>query len=215
MQILSINLGTERKITRKKNEERNTGIYKQPVAGLVEVTRLGLPGDVIADKKNHGGPDQALYLYGQADYDWWAGELGRPLAPGTFGENLTISELESATFNIGDKLLVGEVILQVTSPRIPCATLAARMEDPHFVKKFKAAERPGLYCRVLKTGKISTGVAISVEPYQGETIGLIEMYRDYYKPNMSAEQLQRYLNAPIDERSQAEIESILDGSNEL
>ena len=42
--------------------------------------------------------------------------MGRNLGPGTFGENLTISGLESEKFNIGDMLHIGEVALQVTAP---------------------------------------------------------------------------------------------------
>ena len=205
MNILSINLGTKRTITRK-NVKYTTGIFKQPVDGPAEVTLLGLAGDMIGDLKNHGGPDQALYLYGQADYDWWATELGRQLAPGTFGENLTISGLESAAFNVGDKLLTGEVVLQVTAPRIPCATFAARMEDPLFVKKFKAGERPGLYCRVLQPGQITTGLAVTVEPYQEQTVSILEMYRDNYDPDNMKAKVHRYLNAPIDMRSRTQLE---------
>jgi MOSC domain-containing protein YiiM len=62
----------------------------------------------------------------------------------TFGENLTVSELESAALNIGDLLHIGAVTLQVTSPCIPCGTLAGRMEIPTFVKQFRFAKRPGL-----------------------------------------------------------------------
>ncbi len=69
----------------------------------------------------------------------WARNSG----PGTFGDNLTLSDLESAQFNIGDRFHIGSVMLEVTAPRIPCATLAARMGDPHFVKKYRRAERPG------------------------------------------------------------------------
>lgn len=208
MKILSINVGQARKIIRK-NIARVTGIYKQPTNGPVEITTLGLVNDVIADKKHHGGPDQALYLYGQTDYDWWAEQLGRELLPGTFGENLTISELESTAFNIGDKLLVGEVILQVTSPRLPCATLSARMEDPQFVKKFKAAERPGLYCRVLQAGQIEPGDTVTIERFQEDTVSLLEMYRDAYNPDKSEAGLRRFLAAPIDERSRRYKEALL------
>jgi MOSC domain-containing protein YiiM len=45
----------------------------------------------------------------------------------------------------------------LTAPRIPCGTLALRMGDPGFVKQFRAAERPGLYCRVVRAGDIQVG----------------------------------------------------------
>lgn len=196
MQLISINLGEERTLQRKDHIEQ-TGIFKSPTDKPVQVKKLGMEGDVVVSKKHHGGPDQAVYIYGMADYAWWEKEIGKALAPGTFGENLNISELESAQFNIGDYLHIGDVTLQVTAPRIPCGTFAARMEDPHWVKKFRHAERPGLYCRMLKEGIVKTGDAVSVEKYIGETISIIQVFRDYYEKHKSAETIHRHLNAPV------------------
>lgn len=208
MQLISINIGKERTQQRKDYIE-TTGIYKMPVNEPVEIKTLGIDGDAICDKKNHGGPDQAIYVYGGADYAWWSNELGRELAPGTFGDNLTIRDLESAQFNIGDYIHVGNMILQVTSPRIPCNTFATRMNDPQWVKKFRRAERPGLYCRVIKEGVVKAGDPVSIEKYTGETIALLQMYRDYYEKNKSEETLRRHLNAPIDIRSRRDLEEEL------
>jgi MOSC domain-containing protein YiiM len=143
------------------------------------------------------------------DYEWWSSELGRTLGAGTFGENLTISELESAKFNIGDYLHVGAITLQVTAPRIPCGTFARRMEDSKFVKHFRSAERPGLYCRVIKEGNIKAGDEVRVEVYTGETISLIQMYRDYYEKDKSRETLERHLAAPIAVRARVDLEAEL------
>lgn len=208
MKLLSINIGKERQQQRKDYVE-TTGIYKMPVDRPVEITSLGIEGDAICDKKNHGGPDQALYLYGGADYAWWEQELGQTLAPGTFGDNLTISGLISAAFNVGDYLHIGEVTLQVTSPRIPCGTFATRMGDPQWVKKFRAAERPGLYVRVIKEGVIKAGDPVTVEKYMGETISILEMYREHYVKDKSEESLRKHLNAPIDIRSRRDLEEEL------
>jgi MOSC domain-containing protein YiiM len=204
MKLLSINIGKERQQQRKDYIE-TTGIYKLPMDGPVEIKSLGIDGDAICDTKNHGGVDQALYVYGSADYAWWSKEIGRELTPGTFGENLTISDLESAEFNVGDYIHVGEVTLQVTSPRIPCGTFATRMEDPHWVKKFKAAERPGLYVRVIRAGVIKTGDAVTVEKYIGETISILQMYREHYVKDRNEELVHRQLNAPIDIRSRTSL----------
>ena len=208
MQLISINIGKERQQQRKDYVE-TTGIYKMPMNQPVEIKSLGIEGDAICDKKNHGGPDQALYIYGGADYAWWSQEIGKELAPGTFGDNLTISELESAQFNVGDHIHVGEVSLQVTSPRIPCGTFATRMDDPQWVKKFRAAERPGLYVRVLKEGVIKAGDPVTVEKYTGETISIVQMYREYYVKNKSEQSLRQHLNAPIDIRSRRDLEEEL------
>ncbi len=196
MKIISINLGVEREI-QTANSNTKTGIYKLPVQGAVHVSEPGLDGDVIYSKKNHGGPDQAVYIYGTVDTAWWEKELGKEIAPGTFGENLTIGELESANFNAGDFLHIGDVTLQVTSPRIPCGTFASRMEDSAWVKKFLQAERPGFYCRVMRAGVIKAGDAVSFEKFTGETISILQLYRDYYEKNKTEEMLRRHLSAPV------------------
>jgi MOSC domain-containing protein YiiM len=209
MNLMSVNLGQERILQRKDRVER-TGIFKFPTQEAVKVTKLGLEDDVIISKKHHGGPDQAVYVYGAADYAWWSKELGIEIAPGTFGENLTISDLESAQFSIGDTIHIDDVTLQVTAPRIPCGTFATRMNDPQWVKRFRQAERPGLYCRVLHDGFVQTGGPISIERYTGETISIPEMFRDYYEKVKSEEILRRHLRAPIAIRDRRDLEKELE-----
>lgn len=208
MQLTSINIG-QKQTLQSGDKSEITGIFKQPVSGPIQITTLGIAEDFIGSPKHHGGPDQAVYVYGTKDYEWWSTELGREVDAGTFGENLTISELESAKFNIGDFLHVGEVTLQVTAPRIPCGTFARRMEDPQFVKRFREAERPGLYCRVIKEGVVKTGDEVRVEIYTGETISVIQMYRDYYEKDKSEETLRRSLAAPIAVRARVDLEEEL------
>jgi len=208
MKLMSVNLGQERLLQHKKRVE-HTGIFKFPVEKPVNVTRLGLEQDVIVSKKHHGGPDQAVYIYGGTDYQWWSKELQKEISPGMFGDNLTIGELESAQFNVGDYLHIGEVSLQVTAPRIPCETFAARMEDPQWVKKFRYAERPGLYCRVIKEGLVKAGDTVSMEKYTDETISVLEMFRDYYDRNKSEETIRRHLQAPIAIRARRDVEKDL------
>jgi len=203
MRLISINIGQEQTLIRP-NKTEQTGIFKKPVTGSVQITETGLPGDFIGDSEHHGGPDQAIYIYGMVDYDWWARELGRETFPGLFGENLTISELSSADFNIGDLLHIGAATLQVTAPRIPCGTLAGRMEIPPFAKQFRFAERPGLYCRVIREGMVQSGDPVTVVKYPHETVSIVEAMRDYYQPDLSAATLQRYLNAPIASRMRKE-----------
>ncbi|HSM71236.1 MAG TPA: MOSC domain-containing protein [Anaerolineales bacterium] len=208
MELISINIGKERTQQRREYLE-TTGIYKMPKNGPVEIQSLGIEGDAICDKKHHGGVDQAVYVYGGADYNWWSQELGRNLAPGTFGDNLTVSGLESAQFNVGDCLHIGKVMLQITAPRIPCGTFAARMKDSQWVKKFRAAERPGLYCRVIKEGIVKAGDAVSIEKYTGQTISILQMYRDHYAKELSEDTIRRHLNAPIDIRTRKDMEEEL------
>jgi MOSC domain-containing protein YiiM len=208
MQITSVNIG-QKQTQQNGDKLETTGIRKIPVQDAVQITSLGIKADFIGSKKHHGGPDQAVYVYGAKDYDWWSTELGRPIGAGTFGDNLTISELESTQFNIGDYLHIDMVVLQVTAPRIPCSTFATRMGDPKFVKRFRSAERPGLYCRVIKEGLVTAGNDVRVETYTGETISVLQMFRDYYDRNKSEETLRRHLNAPIAIRARIDLEKEL------
>ena len=208
MKLANINIGQER-TQQNGNKLETTGIYKLPTPEPVHISSLGIKEDFIASKKHHGGPDQAMYVYGTRDYDWWSTELGRDLYPGTFGENLDITELESSQFNIGDRLLIGSVILEISAPRIPCGTLAARMEDPQFVKRFRHAERPGFYCRVLQEGTVEMGNDVKIERYEKETVSVIQIFRDYYDKDKSEETIRKQLNAPIAIRLRTALEEDL------
>jgi MOSC domain-containing protein YiiM len=208
MQLISINIGRTQAIQGAK-VSRTTGIYKQPV-GTAQITAEGLIDDAICDRENHGGVDQAVYVYGMPDYAWWSAELRRVLAPGTFGENLTITNLESARLNIGDRLRIGEVVLEVTAPRIPCVTLARRMGDPAFAKRFRHAERPGLYCRVIQSGAVQMAQPVALEPYAGATIAAIEMFRAFYAGELDEATLRRHLAAPIAIRDRVDKRARLD-----
>lgn len=205
MQLISVNVGKEQPIQNAKSSGK-TGIYKQPAALPVRITRLGLMGDAIVDMKHHGGYDQAVYVYGSADYQWWSQELGHPLEPGTFGENLTISDLVSAEYSVGDRFHFREVILEVTAPRIPCITLAVRMEDKHFIQRFRDAERPGLYCRVIQEGSAQAGELVTVEQFRGDTVTALEMFRNFYTPNPDLDYLRRYLVAPTPRRGKNKVD---------
>jgi MOSC domain-containing protein YiiM len=205
MHVLSVNVGAAQPLDHAK-ASGVTGIFKRPAAGPVPITAAGLAGDAICDTENHGGPDQAVYVYGADDYAWWSAELGRELTPGTFGENLTIAGLASTGLAIGDRLSAAEVTLEVTDPRIPCMTLARRMGDPAFLKRFRAAERPGVYCRVVRAGEIRAGEPVSIESYAGERILALELFRDFFAPSRDAATLVRHLAAPISIRSRADKE---------
>src|SRR5262249_44069590 len=162
------------------------------VDAAVEVTQLGLGGDSICNTKHHGGPDQAGYIYGEPDYRWWANVLGLDLQPGTFGDNLTINEVESSRINVGDRFRIRSRILEAAAPRIPCGNLSMRMGDPTFAKRFREAERPGLYCRVIHSGSVRIGDAVVLERAGGATVSAVELLRDYYCPALDEAAIRKY-----------------------
>lgn len=207
MRIESINIGRAEKIT-VGGQSIDTGIFKNPVPGPVRLATDGFPGDAIVNTEHHGGVDQAVYAYSLDDYDWWAEQTEREFFPGLFGENLTIRGLPTDML-VGDRLLIGEVVLEATSPRIPCSAFAARMEDPEFGMAFRRAERPGIYFRVLNEGEVCVGDAVTTVETTEHNVTILDLFRYKYRINHEPDELRRCLEAPIAERMRAHIEQRL------
>jgi MOSC domain-containing protein YiiM len=203
--VVSVNIGKPRKLDGKSYK---TGIFKEPVAGSVAVDVHGLADDAIIDTEHHGGLDQAVYCYCQDDYDWWTQELGQPVAPGTFGENLTLSGIASADVCVGDRFGSATLDLEVTAPRIPCNTLAARMGDPGFVKRFYRANRSGFYCRVLKPGGIAPADVLRYTPFAGERVSMAELMETYPYNRLEIGTVARYLAVPAHRKLVAKLHEL-------
>jgi MOSC domain-containing protein YiiM len=130
---------------------------------------------VICDVEHHGGEDQAVYSYAREDLDWWEAELGEPLRSGMFGENLTTAGLVVTDARIGETWRIGEqVVLRVTSPRIPCATFAVWMHRKGWLNAFTRRARPGAYLRVLVGGdiQVTDPVVVEFRPDHDVTVGM-------------------------------------------
>lgn len=206
--LQSINIGQPRPIAAKS---AMTGIYKEPIPEEVEIeiTKDGLAGDAIIDRKHHGGVDQAIYVYFADDYDHWTEALERDIAPGTFGENLTIGGVEGREVAIGDRFEIDEVLLEVTSHRTPCSVFAARMGSPAWVKQFFKAGRPGAYCRVLKPGHIRTGEPVIYVPFEGDRITVRQLLALEGERDIEPELMERVLKTPVHYKMRAEFEEKL------
>ncbi|ODT71039.1 MAG: hypothetical protein ABS75_09915 [Pelagibacterium sp. SCN 63-23] len=205
-QLLAVSVGRPRPIPGQKTL---TGIYKEPQSSPVAIGRLGLAGDAILDRQHHGGADQAVYIYFQHDYDFWATQLEEVPQPGLFGENLTISALASADIAIGDRLQVGSAMLEVSYHRTPCMTFAARMGSPAWVKRFHRANRPGAYCRVLAPGSVAAGMAVTLLPYRGERITVSELMAFDGSKSIPEDFKRRALTTPIRDKTRFKYENRL------
>lgn len=162
-----------------------TGIDKRPVEGPARIEPLGVVGDSILDTANHGGLDQAVYAYALEDQQWWADqlddELTRPITPGSFGENLTVSGIAVNDARPGERWAVGSVVLEVVYPRTPCSTFAGFMGLPRWVKRFAQAERPGAYLRVVTPGELCAGDEIEVSPGPPGVPTIRETFAAYHR----------------------------------
>ena len=157
MRILAVNVGPPRELTHAGRTVLS-GIVKDPVDGRVAVGPTGLAGDGQADLSVHGGPDKAVYAYPIEHYAHWRVELHRDdLAPGRFGENLTVEGLLEDEVSIGDVLRSDGALFEVSQPRVPCFKLGMRMGDPGFLGPFLRSGRVGFYLRMLQEGDVGVG----------------------------------------------------------
>ncbi len=162
MEVISVNVA-QPSLVEINGKQVLTGIYKKPVSESVWLDALTLDGDDQADKKVHGGLDQAAYCYPHAHYAHWEHAFALPpLAHGAFGENFTTNGLSEDDVYIGDVLQIGNAIVQVTKPRIPCFKLAHKMGSPTFIKAFLKSGFSGFYVRVLTEGQVKAGDSISI-----------------------------------------------------
>ncbi|NWF26151.1 MOSC domain-containing protein [Streptomyces sp. PKU-EA00015] len=169
MKLLSVNVGRLKAVDYA--DTGTTGIDKRPAEGAVRVSDpgrkgeggSGVAGDAISDLRHHGGTDQAVYAFAREDLDLWEKELGRALASGSFGENLTTSGLDVNGARIGERWRIGgELVLEVTGGRIPCRTFASWLDAKGWVRRFTGAAAPGAYLRVITPGEIRAGDPIEI-----------------------------------------------------
>ncbi|MEV0120940.1 MOSC domain-containing protein [Streptomyces sp. NPDC050703] len=171
MKLLSVNIGRRTAVPYTAAPSGLTGIDKRPVTGPVHVSApgpkgvggSGLAGDEIGDLRHHGGNDQAVYAYAREDLDAWERELGRRLADGAFGENLTTAGVDVNGALIGERWRIGGgPLLEVTSGRVPCRTFQGHLGEGGWVKRFTRQGVTGAYLRVLEPGVIRVGDPVEV-----------------------------------------------------
>jgi len=193
VKLLSIQVSKPKTVP-YRNDEMTTGIFKEPIEGRVMLRQLNLDGDGQADLQAHGGIYKAVYVYPHENYAYWADELDRDdLRYGQFGENFTVEGMLEIDVNVGDIYRVGDALVQVTQPRVPCYKLAHKMGIPTFVKTFMQANKPGFYLRVLEEGEVGTGDEITLETPDPVGMSVAEMNYLLYFDKKNVENARRAL----------------------
>ncbi|MGA5247953.1 MOSC domain-containing protein [Streptomyces pseudogriseolus] len=171
MKLLSVNLGRPKPVPYTGQRDGLTGIDKRPADGPVRVSApgpkgvggSGLAGDAVCETRHHGGDDQAVYAVAREDLDEWERTLGRTLPDGSFGENLTTLGVDVSGALIGERWAVGpDVVLEVTSGRIPCRTFQGHLGEKGWVRRFTERAAPGAYLRVISPGEVRAGDAVRI-----------------------------------------------------
>ena len=171
--LRSVNIATAPTFGPWTGSEGSTGIDKRPASERVRLFDDHVDGDTVVDRKHHGGEHKAVYAYAREDAQWWETELGRELAPGSFGENLTTQGIDINAALIGERWRIGSVVLEVSEPRIPCRVFAGFWDRPNLIKEFSAAGRSGTYLRIIAPGDVGAGDTLEIvhRPQHGVTLG--------------------------------------------
>lgn len=175
---------------------RVTGIDKRPVPSI-EVFAPGphygdgpgVVGDLIGDVEHHGGMHKAVYAFDRAELDWWQIELDRELPDGFFGENLTTEGFDLDGLCIDQRVHVGEVVLEVSVSRQPCATFARHVGVDKWVKRFTRHGRCGVYFRVVTPGVIAAGASVDIMDAPGHGIPMTTLFAANMGDNDAARQV--------------------------
>jgi MOSC domain-containing protein YiiM len=180
MRVLSVARGRsqplpEAGVRPRTNSPVLSAIRKAPCSSLVHPDRIaltanGVVDDEQADRRVHGGPLKAVYVYPAEHYAWWqtrrdeAHAGAAPLAFGAFGENLTLEGLLESDVWIGDSLQIGDCVLRVESPRRPCYKFNAVMGYRRAARDMLSTGRSGFYLSVQQAGTLSAGDAVRLIP---------------------------------------------------
>ncbi len=177
-------------------KEYLTGMCKLPVTGAVRLTTAGFEGDGVGDRKNHGGSDKAVCVYSLDHYPYWTKMLGIKMPDAAFGENFSVEGLSEEDVRIGDTYRVGSAVVQVSQPRQPCGTLAARYGRSDFAKIVSDSDRTGLYFKVLAEGAVKAGDEIILAERDPREVSIAFANRIWYHERRNLEGIERVLSVP-------------------
>jgi len=180
LKLVSINVSQPVKVE-YNDKIISTGIFKKPINGSATASSLGLTGDQQVDLDNHGGEYKAVYGFSAHHYDYWRTKLNRPeLSYGQFGENLTITDLDEAHLCIGDQLQIGDCILEITQPRVPCFKLGIALDLKEMPRLFVQHAATGIYFRVLNPGEISPMTQVKLIHHHPKQLSVQSLFRAYF-----------------------------------
>ncbi|MEC0328980.1 MOSC domain-containing protein [Paenibacillus macerans] len=192
MMVRSINVGKPVQVEHH-GKEIATGIYKTPVSGPLYLSAMNFAGDGQADLVHHGGTDKAVCVYPFERYAYWERELGRTLAFGAFGENLTTEGMLEDDICIGDMFRLGEAVVQVSQPRQPCFKLGVKHGMPELPLKVQQTGYTGYYFRVVQEGQVVPGDSLILTERHPAGVTLSFANRIMFLDKENADGLKRIL----------------------
>ncbi|MCM8537585.1 MAG: MOSC domain-containing protein [Lentisphaeraceae bacterium] len=192
--IISLNIGKIKPLKFRK-AEMVSAYAKAPVEQAL-LSTTGFGGDEQADLKNHGGEDKAVCVYSAHHFSAYKDFLSVESMPvPAFGENFTVDHLSEEKLCIGDVFSCGEVRLQISQPRQPCAKTGMFHKNNKVIKYMSDTGSTGFYFRVLSPGLVKSGSVFSRES-SDEVYSLSFANDIMYRRNMSREDLEKFIAYP-------------------
>ena len=173
-----------------------TGMCKRPVTTSLVVTHQGFEGDGVGDLKHHGGRDKAVCVYSIEHYKYWEKVLGVKMPDAAFGENFSVTDMNEDDVCIGDIYRVGTAVMQVSQPRQPCSTLAARYGREDFVKLVVDSGKTGFYLKVLEVGRVKTGDSLLLIEQDPIKVSIAFANHIYHRDRKNRDGIEKVLAVP-------------------
>jgi MOSC domain-containing protein YiiM len=152
--------GRVRSLHRKPETGSEHGLPKPRVPEF-RIVRGGVAGDFnrYRHEVQHDEPNQAVLLM-PVEMIRTLNVEGWPIDEGDVGENITTEGIPYRDFHPEDKFRVGEAVVEVTKPCVPCTNLyllpyVGEAKGPGFLKTIHG--RRGWYASVLQEGMVRTG----------------------------------------------------------
>lgn len=194
MKIVSTNIAQPRTFI-WQGQEITTGIYKKPTDVPIYLGKEDVKGDIVADRRVHGGEFKACYLFSLNHYPYW-----QKLYPdldwtyGMLGENLTVEGLDEKSIFVGDIFKVGEATVQVTIPREPCFKFAYKFNSDDVLQQFIDHGYPGTYVRVLENGKVKAGDEFQLSEKSKDSISIFDFFKLLFSEEKNKDHITILLN---------------------
>ncbi|MDX9696755.1 MAG: MOSC domain-containing protein [Bacteroidales bacterium] len=133
------------------NISEKKGTIKKPV-DLINLTDMGVEKDAHA-----GDWHRQVSLLGKESIEKFEIVLGRKIEYGEFAENITTEGIVLHTMNPGEKLIIGDVELEITQIGKECHGNGCAI----FSQVGKCVmPKEGVFAKVIKPGKVKAGDSI-------------------------------------------------------
>lgn len=123
------------------------------------VPRATLVPDHGVERDAHAGPGHRQVSLLSAESIAKMREKGLSVGPGDFAENVTVEGIDLAALKVGDRLIVGEAVVEISQIGKECHDRCAI----YFQAGDCVMPREGIFARVLRGGVVAPGDPVGKE----------------------------------------------------